>query len=267
MTYNSTAYATWTAPLSAIWDTFIIDGYGMNNVANWLYVVNKRDKFATDLQSFAFPINNGKWYISNYYRWRQIEFDMVVKTETAWEFNHKLDEVRWALAKNNVELQEKVNWEYRNIKVSAISMPLDKKYYNITYLPFTVTYTALDPFWYSDKYTSNSFLNVTSDLQEEITNQGNVEVEPIIVYAVQTASGGTFARIDINGIYIQINEILTDSDNLQIDCKEKTVKLNWVLIDYDGTFPSLVNWSNIVNFTSDWTYNYEINILYQRNYK
>lgn len=69
-----------------------------------------------------------------------------------------LDEVRGKLSKSNVELQEKVSGEYRTIKVSAVNMPLDKRHYNITYLPFTVTYIALEPFWYAEGYTSHSFL-------------------------------------------------------------------------------------------------------------
>ncbi len=264
-TYNSQAYNTWVAPLSATWDTFVLDWYWIN----WdnLYVINKRDRFKTNLKSYDYPINNGKWYISNYYRWRTIELDMLVKAETAWEFNSVLDNVRWQLAKNNVELQEKINWEYRNIKVSTISLPLDVDYYNITYLPFTVRFEALEPFWYSDKYTSHSFLDMTSDTQEEITNEWNVEVDPIITYAYKTASWVSFIRLDINGLYIQINYALTDSDSVIINCKKKTVLINWILTDYDGTFPQLDNWSNIINFTSDGTYDVDTNILYQRNYK
>jgi len=264
-TYNSNAYNTWIAPLSAIWDTFVLDWYWINGTN--LYIINKRDKFRTALKSFDFPINNGKWYISNYYRWRTIELDMLVKAETAWEFNAFLDEVRWKLAKNNVLLQEKINWEYRDILVSTVSLPLNIEYYNITYLEFKVTFEALEPFWYSDKYTSHSFLDMIEDTQEEITNEWNVEVDPIITYSYKTASGVSFIRVDINWLYIEITHDLVDSDSVIINCKEKTAKINWVLVDYTWTFPELDNWSNIVNFTSDGDYDVDVNILYQRNYK
>jgi len=263
--YNSTAYNTWKAPLSATWDKFVLDWYWIHS--NNLFVIKKTDRFKTDLKSFAFPINNWKGYISNYYRWRTIELQMYIKAETSGEFNEKLDEVRGALAKNNVELQEKINSEYRNIKVSTVSLPLDLEHYNITYLPFTVTFEALEPFWYSDKYTSHSFLDMIADTQEEITNQWNVEVDPIITYSFKTADTTSFIRLDINGLYIEIEHTFADSDSVIIDCKEKTVKVNWVLTDYNGTFPQIDLWSNIINFTSDGTYDVDANILYQRNFK
>ena len=270
MTYSSTVYSSspyWlgTPPLSAIWEKFIIDWYWMHN--SNLYVIDKRDRFRTDLESYDFPVSHGKWYVSNYYRWRTIELDMLLTAETSWEFNALLDTVRGNLAKSNVELSEKIAGEYRTIKVSAVNMPLDMRYYNITFLKFTVTYIALDPFWYSEDYTSHSFLNMTADTQEEITNQGNVEVEPIITYAYTSASSVTFLRVDIDGIYLQINETITTSDSIIINCIEKTVKHNWVLVEYTWTFPEISTGSNIINFTSDGTYDVDTNILYRRNFK
>lgn len=52
-----------------------------------------------------------------------------------------------------------------------------------------------------------------------------------------------------------------------IDCGEKTVKKNGVKVDYDGTFPEIQTGSNIINFTSDGTYEVDANILYRRQYK
>lgn len=264
-TYNTTAYATWTPTLAASWDKFVIDWYWIHN-AN-LYVINKTDRFKTDLKSYDFPIDNWKWFISNYYRGRTIKLDMMLKAETVWEFNEQLDIVRWQIARNDVYLKEKINWEYRQIKVTTTDLPLNPKYYNVTFLPFTVTFAALEPFWYSEKYTSHAYLNVTTDRQEEITNEGNVEIDPIITFSYLAASWVSFIRIDINWIYIQVNEAITDSDTVIINCIEKTVELNWTLVDYDWTFPQIETWSNIVNFTSDWTYDVDINALYRKNFK
>ena len=263
--YNTWAYWNWVAPLTVTWDNFILDWFWIHN--HKFYVINKRDNFKTDLQSYNYPVSNWKWYVSNYYRGRTIQLDMVAKTETAWEFNELLDLLRWKLSRNNVELKQKINWEYRTIKVTTTSLPLDKKYYNITYLPFSVTFEALEPFWYDEKYTAESYLDVTSDLQEEIVNQWNVETEPIIRYVFKSATDVTFIKAEISSFFIQVNHSFTDWDILEIDCKENEVRLNGVLIDYEWTFPILETDGNIVKFTSDWTYNVDINVLYQKNYK
>lgn len=270
MDYNNTAYNSWTywtgaIPISVIWDNFILDWFWIHN--HKFYVINKRDIFRTDLQSFDYPVSNWKWYVSNYYRWRTIELDMIITCETAWEFNELLDLMRWKLARNNVELKEKINWEYRTIRVTTTNLPLNKQYYNITYLPFTVTFEALEPFWYDEKFTVASYLDTTTDIQEEIVNEWNVEVDPIIRYVFKSATGTTFVKAEISSFYIQVNETFNAWDVLEIDCKEKEVKLNWVIVDYDWTFPEIETDSNIVKFSSNWTYNVDINILYQKNYK
>ncbi len=98
--YNVQSYWTWFAPLTSSWDSFILDWFWIHN--DNYYVIDKSDIFRTDLKGFDYPIHNGRWYISNYYRWRKIKLDLVAKAETAWEFNDILDTLRWKLAKNNV---------------------------------------------------------------------------------------------------------------------------------------------------------------------
>lgn len=45
-------------------------------------MIDKRDRYRTDLESYDFPVSHGKGYVSNYYRGRTIEMDMLIKAET-----------------------------------------------------------------------------------------------------------------------------------------------------------------------------------------
>ena len=268
-TYNSKTYASWNALPWIIWDRFIIGWYNIHNLwlKTWIFVIDKYDWFKTSLRWFDFPNDDWKGYISNYFRWRSIKLKVLVRWENETEFNKKLDEVRKFVAKNQVYLEEKVNDSYRRIMVNIISCPIDKKYYNVTFLEFTIEFTALEPFWYDRDNTTISFLSVTSNLQEEITNEWTADIYPKINLGFTSASWTENVSVKIWDTEISINETIQNNDILIFDCLNKSVLLNNTEIDYNWTFPKMEVWTNIINFTIDWTFEADINILYKKTYK
>jgi phage-related protein len=65
---------------------------------------------------------------------------------------------------------------------------------------------------------------------------------------------------------ITITNTFSASDVLVIDCEDKTVKLNWIAIDYSGVFPILEVGVNSYTITINWTKNFDITLSYFNNF-
>lgn len=53
-----------------------------------------------------------------------------------------------------------------------------RQHYNITFCPFTVTFTALEPFFYAYSPQSFAYVGYTGTFSEEITYYGTADSEP-----------------------------------------------------------------------------------------
>ena len=55
-------------------------------------------------------------------------------------------------------------------------------------------------------------------------------------------------------------------DEIIIDCEEKVVSLNWVSTDFSWKFPKLQSWTNIIKFDWNWTFDFDVSVLFSKNY-
>ena len=111
-----------------------------------------------------------------------------------------------------------------------------------------ITFSTMDPHWSEKTATSKSYLAIAADLNEEISNDGNVGVYPKFYFIFGTVGAlGTLA-ITMWGYTITITQTIATWWILIIDWENKEVTYNATAIDYTGTFPLLEVWANPITF-------------------
>lgn len=263
--FNSLIYWSWEALITSIQDDIVYNWFWLKNEyisSSFLWEVNQ-----IDLRSFDNPLSNWRGLLWYYKRGKTLTLDITIRWIDIDDFQTRLDNLRGALFQWENNLDIKVNWVIRRIKALCTSSPKELNHYNITFLKTSITFEALEPFFYTLNYQTSSFLNKTSSFDEEVTNQWNAEAETIISYFFKTWISWTDEiEVQIWDNTIIINETISDNDFLKIDWETKTVKLNDVEVDYDWTFPFLSKGSNIVNFSINGTFETDINILNKKYY-
>ena len=259
------AYATqsfwgWSPLLTAAQDDIAINWFWLQNEN--ITSVFQSENNIIDFEKYNFPKSNGRGFLWYYKRWKKILLKCTISWSDPVDFQSRLDEFRKQIFTQQSFLDIRVNWTIRRIKVNCISAPKILNHYNITFLNIDVTFETLDAFFYELSLQTSSFLNKTSSFNEEITNQWSDEVFPQVYFQFKTwLSWVNTVWLQINDSLITINESISDNDILIIDWENKTVTINWVNKDYTWIFPILWNSQNIINFTINWTFEVDINVL------
>jgi hypothetical protein len=107
---------------------------------------------------------------------------------------------------------------------------------------------------------------VNDDINWDINNEWSEYSYPIINILVNAASSTNQITITIWDNSIEINKSLSANDIIDINTEEKTVLVNGVSTDFTGKFPRLSAGLNIMNFEANWTFNFDISILFPKNY-
>lgn len=263
-TLNTITLWSWTAPVSATLDDISINNFWLQN--SNITVSNIQDDTITAISKFDNPQINGRWFLSNFKRGRNITMQVTISWSSKSDFLTRLDNFRKEIYKEESVLSWlKADWEYRKIKVNCISNPKVFNNYNITFLTLNLTFESLEPFWYKESYQSKNITGKTANFSEEITNQWIAVTDPNIYVIFNTATVSAFS-IALWNDTITITETITDWDIVYINWKEKTVTLNWTEIDYSWIFPTMWISSNFFNYTITGTFSLDTIILNRKNY-
>lgn len=259
---NWQAINTWLAPTEALFEDIQIWALWLKN--NNFNVFALSDNIDTELNKFPIPQNNGRGFLSYFKRWRNIGLSLTVKWATQNEFIANMDRLRAECFKPENTLYYKKD-KRRQIKVTCTSFPKNYEHFNITFMKVDINFEALEPFWYEDTKQSTSIPTRTASYIEEITNQGTDVSQPII-YLVMESWSITATELEVWENTLIINNTLISWDVLIINSEDLTITLNWVLIDYDWTFPEMKKGANFFNFTFVWTFEIKTLILNKINY-
>lgn len=258
--YASKSFWSWTTLSTASQEDIAINGFWLQN-SNIITSFISEDNII-DFENFNFPKSNGRGFLWYYKRWKNITLNTTIKASSKEEFQDLLDELRKQIFKSESLLDIRVNWVIRRIKVNCVSSPKILNHYNITFLKLSINFETLEPFFYELSLQTNTFLNKTANFNEEITNQWTDEVFPTTYFQFKTwLSWVNSVQLKINDSTITVNETINDNDILIIDWEDKTVKLNWVDVDYNWVFPFLWITQNILTFTIAGTWSADINVL------
>lgn len=150
--------------------------------------------------------------------------------------------------------------------VTSVNIP--EEHYNITFIPYSVTITVLEPFMYQWPLNESERLNQTSTFGEAISyNEWNEIWQPFILMQFDAGTAATGVSIGIGDNVINVNESFASGDTLLVNCKNKEVMKNSnTNVLFTGKFPHLEFWSNQVDITVTGTYDADIYLLYYPSY-
>jgi len=127
--------------------------------------------------------------------------------------------------------------------VTKLDIPED--FYNITSVPYKITFFCADPFGYATTSGNLSFSGVTAMLNDYvITVSGSIDSDPVVQLTLTTVVAHATITLsnETTGEAIVIAKAtgnFSNGDVVLIDCKRKVVQLNGSGLDYTGRFPGL----------------------------
>jgi len=249
-TLNESEIGAPVAPEALTQDAIVFNGYSLQNSDTILTeTIDYDDLGKMDFNTFDFARNNGGGVNSKYYRGRTVTLRGVIKKSTAVLLNSLIDEVKKNTATTEGYLDITVNDEIRRCKATCTKINFNRQHYNVTFCPFVIVFTILEPFFYRITDESASYVGKTGTFSEEFTNVGTATTEPILYFIFGTS---TVTAITINNpdtTTLAITEAITTGDVLIVNAKEKTVTLNGTEIDYSGVFPLFEVGSNPFSVT------------------
>lgn len=255
-------------PTTAPQDSIVYNWFWLSN-ENFVISNHDFDNWhAVDSKIYNNPVDN-LWGELNYYvRGKIITLVWVLKADTAEELNTLIDTTKKVLLQNNKDLDIKVNWTIRRAKASCINLDsiFTKQHFNITFVPFVIQFRVISQFFSELTSQSVTLLWKTAWFTEEVVNYWTVNVEPRFIFVFNSATSVTQLSVTVWDNVIKINETISSSDTIIIDCKQKTITINSSEVDYDWTFPNLAPWSNNYNVAVNWTKNFDLTITYFNNY-
>ena len=249
-------------------DDIVYNGYWLQNANITVSNISYDNWHSVDSETFNNPLTDLWWELNYFFRTKTISLNWYIKSDTAENLNIAIDTFKKVLWENNKDLDIKVNWNIRRAKASCINMDslFDRQHYNITFLNFSITFRVVSEFFKELQRQTQSLLWYTWTFTEEIVNRWTVKTNPMFGILLNSATSVTSINITMWNNSITVLDTYSASDVIQIDCQNKTVKINSIEVDYTWTFPILEVWVNSYTFTIDWTVNFDLNLSYFNNY-
>ena len=267
-TYNHAVY-DWTQVFLAevSTDDIIFNWLGLQN--QYITISEKDDDNLPDidLSTFQNPMLDGGGVLRRRYTNKKITFKWFLKGDYSMDLNNIIDIFKQKTSAVEWYLDIKVNGFYRRTKATVVSHDImDRKHYNITVVPFSITFQTLEPFFYDRDNETISENDITGDTSIDFGYFGTATSQPKVYLIFSESIATTQAKITLNSRSITVNENINDWDVLIFDSITKTVLLNNIEIDYVGTFPTIVYGDNLIQFEVNGTPSYDITVLYATNY-
>lgn len=238
-----------TRPTIVVNDAISFNGYGLQNEYICTSEANFEDAGSPEYNSYPIPRADGNGFLSRFWRKKTIVLSGTVKMETKEELEQKIDEMKKNLYPTEGKLQYITANGARNITATLVGASFERKGYNITFCPFTITFETNEAFWYDIINESYSASGKTASYTETITNNGTAPAFAKVYFSIISATSTTSISFNANGKTITASATFTAGDVLEINGETKEVKINSTIVDYDGTFPELNPGENIVSFT------------------
>lgn len=261
---NFQSINTWQIPVSANIQNIQIWSLGLSISPYIASYVN--DSIDTEINDFMIPQNNGRGLLSYFKRSRQISIDITIQWNTKEEFIQNMDRLRGECFKpENILYYKRGELARRQIKVTCLSFPENYEHYNLTFLKTSISFIALEPFWYEETRQSTSIDIRNASFVEEITNKWTDVSQPIIYMVVQTGEI-TNTTITVWNKVLEITQTLIAWDVLIINSEDLLIEYNGVNIDYSWEFPEMEKGANFFNFNLTWTFELKTLVLNKINF-
>lgn len=261
---NSGAKILWAGGIS---DEIIFNDFWLQNQFFITKKINFRNMPSIDLLKYSNPKNDGGGVLDRFYKERSIQIEWTILWTDAVDIESKIDAMKKALSIKTWYLQMKVAWKYRRILCSLTNSDIiNRENYDINRGTYKLKFTALDPFRSEKERVSKLYSWVNADINEDIMNEWSEYSNPIINILVNSASSVTTLKNKIWNNELIVNQSLNPWDIFEINSIAKTVTINGNSIDFSWRFPQFQSWINTYSMDCDWTFDFDIAVLFPKNY-
>jgi phage-related protein len=190
-----------------------------------------------------------------YFYERHVRVRGIIKEATSVDLELKLDEFKKRLSVQEAELAIKVNGSVRTVNATLANpdqMLEGREGYHISVCPFELDFICAEPLFTALEYTAETLESIASLIYPTgINNAGTYKAPMVAIAVIEAASGltGISVKNDTNGEILTLTKALGVGDVITIDGEAKSVKVNGVECDYDGTFPALETDDNTIRTT------------------
>jgi len=262
--FNSWALWQWSGGLS---DIVIFNGFWLLNETYVTTKLNVWNMPSINLLQVSNPKSDWGTLLDRFYKERTITVEWHILAENYEDMQQKIDNLKKALSSKQWYFEFKFWEKYRRILCTLTNSDIiNRESYDIDHWEFSLTFRAEKPFRSEKTRWSKLFQWVNDDINWDINNEWSEYSYPIINILVNAASSTNQITITIWDNSIEINKSLSANDIIDINTEEKTVLVNGVSTDFTGKFPRLSSGLNIMNFEANWTFNFDISILFPKNY-
>ena len=212
-----------------------------------------------------FPAPQIDWQITNsiFFRWRTIALNWLIEWSNLTDLTDKIDEFKSNLSWELWILRWKVNGVIRQLDATVAALQFWE--INNIIISYTLTFRSPDSFWHTESDISRVLAFSASPFPDIVLIE-NLDTFPTMVFSFWTSlSWVDQVSVKVWGVWITINEAINDGDFIEVKWLEKEVLLNGIKVDYDWIFPLFKKSVNQVEYTVNWTFSVNVNIIYRNN--
>lgn len=262
--FNAWRRSTWT---SSWLDDLIFNWFWLQNENFITTKLNVWNMPNINLLTYSNPKSDWWWLLDRFYKNRTITIKGHIIGDDIDHTQQLIDNLKKAISTKQWYLDFKV-WEtYRRILCTLTNSDIvNRESYDVNHAEYTLTFRAEKPFRSEKKRESELYENVNDEINEWIYNEWSEYSNPIINIVVNSVSNCNELIVKIWDNQLTISETLTAWDIIDINTDEKMILLNEESIDFTWKFPRLEAWWNIFTVDANWTFDFDVSVLYPKNY-
>lgn len=242
------------------------NGYDFLKVSK---ISNRFNRGTLDLSTYDNIRSHWMWFDQAFIKSKDYTVEWILFADTSVNLEIQIDYLTQACQKPNQLLKiKRRDGTITQAYATVTQVDIPEEHYNITFIPYSVTITVLEPFMYAGPLYEEERLNQTGAFGEAMVYEvGNEVWYPFILMNFDAGTTATEVTVGIGEHTITIEEEFEDGDTLLVNCKNKEVMKNSsTSVLFKGTFPHLDFGSNTVSITVDGTYDADIYLLYYPSY-
>ena len=248
-------------------DDIIFNWFWLQNESFITSEINFWNMPKTNLLTYDNPKNDGWWVLDRFYKQRTINLSWSVIGTDANDIENKIDSLKKALSVKTWYLDFKIKWTYRRILCTLTNSDIiNREHYDIDHGKFKLTFTAQDPFWSEKTWDFSTFSWINAEINEDINNEWSEYSNPIINILVNSATNTNQIKVKIWSNEIIIETPISTGDVIEINTAKKNCTINSQSVDFSWRFPKLEAGLNSFRVISNWTFNFDVAVLYSKNY-
>jgi len=244
------------------------DSTSINSGNYTVKTVQHDDATTRDLFMYELTRESGSELVSTYYQPKKIIIAGTIKGTDVDNLETNIDTFKQLMGGKDKILDIEYASGTRRYIATVKVVQIERDYYNITNVPFSVEFAIPAGFGKDISVTAYTTASVLHTLQDTSLNiLGTVVPKYDITITFSAASSVTEVSVTINGDKITVAQAITDGQSLIIDAENKKVTIAGVETDYTGLFPRLQLGANTYKIvTKSTSHSYNVVVSYTKKY-